>query len=247
MKDSPPAAEANPRDACSFHTTRWSRVIAARGPSAEAQTALSALCEAYYEPVHAYIAFTTRDLGDARDLTHEFFARILAGATLAGAEQRRGRFRAYLLGAVKNFLADLRQRNQAAKRGEGWQRVSLHPGTSTDPGFEIAAPVDTAPDSWFDRRWGMAVLQRALDQLSAEQQASDPQQFALLKPWLTGAGTTSQAELATELGISEGAVKVAIHRLRKRFREIVQSQILETVSSDDEMRDELRYLIEVVR
>jgi RNA polymerase sigma factor (sigma-70 family) len=232
----------------SFHTTRWSRVMAARGASTEAHIALAALCEAYYEPVQAYIAYTTRDLGDPRDLTHEFFARILAGAALDGAEPRRGRFRAYLLGAVKNFLSDNRQRANAAKRGEGLPPLSLHGGTRTDPGFAVPAANDTASDAWFDRRWGLALLQRALDTLSSEHQArGDSRHFNQLKPWLTGEAIgQSQAELAAELGMSEGAVKVAIHRLRKRFREIVQAHILETVSTEEEMREELRYLIEVV-
>ena len=221
--------------------------MAARGASTEAQTALASLCEAYYEPVQAYIAHTTRDLGDPRDLTHEFFARILAGAALDGAEPRRGRFRAYLLGAVKNFLSDTRQRAHAAKRGDGLPPLSLHSGTPTDPGFDVPAAKDTAPDAWFDRRWGLALLHRALDALSSEhQKRGDSRQFTELKPWLTGEDLgQTQAELASQLGMSEGAVKVAIHRLRKRFREIVQAQILETVSTEEEMRDELRYLIQV--
>jgi DNA-directed RNA polymerase specialized sigma24 family protein len=232
----------------SFHTTRWSRVMAARGASTEAQIALAALCEAYYEPVQAYIAYTTRDLGDPRDLTHAFFARILAGAALAGAEPRRGRFRSYLLGAVKNFLSETRQRAQAAKRGDGLPPLSLHSGTPTDPGFEMPAAKETAPDAWFDRRWGLALLQRALDTLGSEHQArGDTRHFTQLKPWLTGEAIgQSQADLAADLGMSEGAVKVAIHRLRKRFREIVQAHILETVSTEEEMREELRYLIDVV-
>ena len=226
-----------------FATTRWTQVRAAQGASTHAGTALADLCAAYYAPVHAYIARTSHDLGDARDLTQEFFARLLAGA-----EREKGRFRGYLLGAVKHHLADTRDRLRAAKRGAQHEHVPLAPGTDTSPGHECSAPEAQTPDAFFDRQWGLAVLDLALAALAAEhERQGKAEQFQLLKPWLTGdAAGVNQTEAAARLGLSEGAVKVAIHRLRKRFRELVKAEIAQTVSTEPEAREELRYLIEVV-
>ena len=231
-----------------FHTTRWTQVRVAQGESAEAGTALADLCAAYYAPVHAYITHTARDLGEARDLTQEFFARLLAGRGLGGAGREKGRFRSYLLGAVKHFLADTRDHHRAAKRGAQHEHVVLEPATDTSPGVEIPAPEAAPPDAWFDRQWGIAVLDRALSALAEEHaRGGNAAQFHLLKPWLTGdAAGVSQAGAAARLGLSEGAVKVAIHRLRRRFRDSVKAEIAETVATEEEVREELRYLIEVV-
>jgi len=231
-----------------FATTRWTQVVTAQGASTQARTALSDLCAAYYAPVHAYITHTSRDLGDSRDLTQEFFARVLAGTMLDGADRERGRFRAYLLGAVKHFLADTRDRLGAAKRGAQFEHVSLVAGTKLPPDFEIAAADGPTPDAWFDRQWGLAVLDLALATLASEHEAQGKAaQFQLLKPWLTGdVADLSQTEAAAQLGLSDGAVKVAIHRLRKRFRDLVKAEIAQTVSTEQEAREELRYLIEVV-
>jgi RNA polymerase sigma factor (sigma-70 family) len=231
-----------------FVTTRWSQVLAAQGASTDSGTALADLCAAYYAPVQSYIARTAHDLGDARDLTQEFFARLLAGGVIAGAEREKGRFRSYLLGAVKHYLADTRARCGAAKRGGHHEHVPLNSGTDTSPGVDLSDPGDQAPDALFDRQWGLAVLDRALACLAAEhEQQGKAGHFQLLKPWLTGdAGGVSQAEAAAQLVMSEGAIKVAIHRLRKRFRDLVKSEIVRTVSTEQEAREELRYLIEVV-
>ena len=231
-----------------FVTTRWTQVLAAQGTSTQAETALADLCAAYYAPVDSYIARTTHDLGDQRDLTQEFFTRLLAGSVIAGAEQQKGRFRGYLLGAVKHYLADTRDRLRATKRGAQHEQVPLVPPTDTSPGLDLCAPEAQPPDAWFDRQWGLAVLDLALASLAAEhEQQGKAEQFQVLKPWLTGdAGGVSQAEAAAQLGLSEGAIKVAIHRLRKRFRDFVKAEISHTVSTEQEARDELRYLIEVV-
>ena len=231
-----------------FLTTRWTQVLIAQGGSTHAGTALAELCSAYYAPVHSYIACTSLDLGDARDLTQEFFARLLAGRVIAGAEREKGRFRGYLLGAVKHYLADTRDRLRAAKRGAQHEHVPLDLGTDTTPGIECSIPEAPAPDTFFDRQWGLAVLDLALTALAAEHDLQGKTaQFQLLKPWLTGdAVGASQADAAARLGLSEGAVKVAIHRLRKRFRALVKAEIVQTVSTEEEAREELRYLIEVV-
>src|SRR5579862_3106802 len=119
-----------------FLTTRWTQVLVAQGTSTHAGTALADLCAAYYAPVRSYIARTAHDLGDARDLTQEFFARLLAGRLISGAQREKGRFRSYLLGAVKHYLADTRDRLRAAKRGAQHEHVPLVSGTDTSPGHE---------------------------------------------------------------------------------------------------------------
>lgn len=221
-----------------FATTRWTAVVAAQGASTEAGTALGELCAAYYAPIHRYIECTARDLGDALDLTQDFFARLLAGRGLAGAEKGKGRFRAYLLGAVKHYLADYRDRRGAVKRGAEVKHVPL--------GTDVDVPAPQLPDVAFDRQWGLTVLDRALKVLAAEHEKQNKaEQFQLLKPWLTGeAGNVN--EVASRLGMNEGTMKVAVHRLRKRFRDLVKAEIAQTVCTEEEVREELRYLIEVV-
>ncbi|NNE91208.1 MAG: sigma-70 family RNA polymerase sigma factor [Verrucomicrobiales bacterium] len=232
-----------------FHTTRWTCVLAARGDSEVAKAALSDLCEAYYEPVHTFIRATVRD-GSARDLTHAFFATLLERDAIGKLERGRGKFRSYLLGAVKHFLADQREKSSAGKRGGGKTDVSLDADSDGKSGPATVAAVrkakssDPPDDSFFDRKWALAVLGRALDELAAD--AENVEQFDALKPWLTGDNPAcSQAAVADELGISEGAVKVAIHRLRKKLRALVKTEISQTLDTGDaaEISGELDYLI----
>jgi RNA polymerase sigma-70 factor (ECF subfamily) len=222
-----------------FHTTRWTRVMKARGDSAEAKTALAELCEIYYAPVRAFVAHTA-GAESADDQSQAFFARLLEKAGLDNVDPGRGRFRSYLLGAVKHFLRDEAVKSSAQKRGGGSERVPLD-----DDEAQAQAAEDAPPDTLFDREWAMALIGRALDAL---EQSQEPKlQFTILKPWLSGAAIDrSQADAAAELGISEGAVKVAIHRLRKRFRQCVREEIAQTVNSPDEVAGELNYLIEVL-
>ena len=231
-----------------FQTTRWTQVLAAQGTSTQAGTALADLCAAYYAPVHRYIGRTAPELGDPRDLTQEFFARLLAGRLLAGAEREKGRFRGYLLGAVKHYLANTRDHRRAAKRGAGQDHLPLDAGNDSSDGLQFSDPKAQVSDAHFDRQWGMTVLDLALAVLAAEHEAQGKvEHFELLKPWLTGAaGDAHQAATLARLGLSEGALKVAIHRLRRRFRDAVKTEIAQTVSTDEEAREELRYLIEVV-
>lgn len=231
-----------------FATTRWTEVLAAQDASTEAGGARANLCAAYYAPVHAYIARTAQDLGDPRDLSHEFFVSLLSGAKLAGGDREMGRFRAYLLGAVKHFLADTRDQRRALKRGAGREHVPLGVGAGASPGIDIPDAERDAPDAWFDRQWSLAILDRALAALAAAHaEQGRAEHFQLLKPWLTGdAAGLSQAEAATRLALSDSAVKVAIHRLRKRFRDLVKAEIALTATTDEEAREELCYLIDVV-
>ena len=230
--------------------TRWTLVLRARGASPGAQAALSELCGAYYAPVLAFIRHAGRDEDTTRDLTQEFFARLLARHGFDTLEPGHGRFRSYLLGAVKHFLADERQRANAAKRGGGRAPVSIEAGASADTTTElqIPDPAGTAPDTFFDRQWAVTLVDRTVAALATEAEADGKgQQFNVLKPWLLGeVPSLSQADAARELGLSEGAVKVAVHRLRRRFRDLVKAEIAQTVGDPAQVAEELRYLVEVL-
>ena len=232
----------------SFVTTQWTRVLAARGGAPEAQAALSDLCAAYYAPVFAFIRHHAPDEDSARDLTQEFFARMLARHWLDTVDPLRGRFRSFLLGAVKHFLADMRDRGRRLKRGSGQTPEPLEPGTDTSPGLQVPDAKALSPDHEFDRKWALTLLGHALATLAREHQtAGKADQYETLKPWLTGdTGDSSQADAARQLGLNEGAVKVAIHRLRRRFREAIKSEIARTLNDPAQVDEELRHLLEVV-
>jgi RNA polymerase sigma factor (sigma-70 family) len=231
-----------------FATTQWTRVLEARGDSPEAKAALSDLCAAYYAPVFTFIRNHAPDEEAARDLTQEFFARLLGRQGLDTVDPRRGRFRSYLLGAVKHFLADMRERAQRQKRGGGQALESLDAGTDTSPGLQLPDPNAPSPDREFDRKWALTLLDRALTALAAELEAAgQAKHFEALKPWLTGdTETRSQADTARQLGTNEGALKVAIHRLRRRFRDVIRSEIARTVADREQVEEELRHLLEAL-
>lgn len=226
----------------SFGATRWTLVLRAKGNDAVGQSALSELCEAYYAPVVAFLRYRGTNDDAAREKAHAFFARILAGRTLAGADPARGRFRSYLLGALRHFLADEYDREQAAKRGGGMESVPIDAGTSCE------IPSSKEDETAFDRQWALTIIARALEEVDSEwKQAGKAEQFEVLKSSLTGSGENLPlAETARRLAMSEGATKVAIHRLRARFREAVKAEIAQTVPEESDIDDELRHLIAVL-
>jgi RNA polymerase sigma factor (sigma-70 family) len=228
-----------------FVATRWTLVLRAGGHSAEARAALSELCEAYYQPVYRFLCREGRDEDAARELAQEFFARILQRGGLGDADPGRGRFRSYLLGAVKHFLADERKHRLREKRGSGAVPESLDIAPTEDGSArELADQIGTVPDAWFDRQWALTVMERALAAVEKEFETGGKlDQFALLKPWLVGADALPQAEVARQLGLSESAAKVAIHRLRKRFREVVRSEVAQTLEEGANIAAEIRYLV----
>lgn len=235
----------------SFATTQWTQVIAARGNSAEAREALGALCTAYYRPVEAFIRKSCRSPQDARDLTHDFFARILDGSGFENAEPTRGRFRSYLLGCVKHFLSDVNDCRMAAKRGAGKNPQSIHAPNCDQHErreFALVDPSGFPSDAYFDRQWAVEVLDRVLSSLEMQHQLSGKmKEFELLKPCLTGdSSMPTMAELAEQLDLTLAAAAMAVHRLRKRFRAAVSAEISETVVDQDEVRAELDYLIKAL-
>jgi RNA polymerase sigma-70 factor (ECF subfamily) len=244
----PPTTPASSKSPGIFVTTQWTRVLATRGDSPEARQALSDLCAAYYTPVFVLMRRAAPSEEAARDLTQEFFARLLARAGLGQVNPERGRFRFFLLGAVKNFLANVYHEQTRLKRGGGHVPISLDAGTDSSPGLEIADASLPSPDMEFDREWAVTLLARALDRLGREQAgAGKGEQFPAVKPWLTGdKQDVSLADLAARLGMSEGALRVALHRLRKRFRELVKEEIAGTVGDSAHVREEMGYLLEVL-
>jgi RNA polymerase sigma factor (sigma-70 family) len=228
-----------------FATTHWTRILEARGNSPEAKAALSELCAAYYPPVFIFIRCTTGNEETARDLTQEFFARLLARQSLDTVDPQRGRFRSYLLGAVKHFLADMHDHAHRQKRGSGQQPLPIEPGTDTSPGLQLPDKKTLTPEQEFDRKWALTLLDRALTSLAAEHETAEKRnQFEILKPWLTGdTGNLSQADAARQLDLNEGAVKVAIHRLRRRFRELIKTEISQTLNDPTQVEQELASLL----
>jgi RNA polymerase sigma-70 factor (ECF subfamily) len=228
-----------------FVTTQWTRVLEARGDSPEAKAALSDLCGAYYAPVMDYIQHHAPDEHSARDLTQEFFARFLAKHGIDAVNPQRGRFRSYLLGAVKNFLSDVSKHDHRLKRGAGRSMEHIDAGTDTSPGLQLPDENAPSPDREFDRKWTLTLLDRSLDKLAREHQAAGKSdRFEAFKPWLTGdSENLAQADVGVRFGMNEGTVKVAIHRLRRRFREIIKDEIGQTVGNPDQVEQELQCLL----
>ncbi len=237
----------NSAAAAPFVTTRWTQVLAARGSSEAARTALSELCSAYYGPVVAFLEHTGCAPEEPREVAHEFFASLLARDGFAGAERERGRFRSYLLGALKHFVANRRRHAAREKRGGDVEHQPLETGTDTK--FELPIVADSPRlDALFDHEWAVVVVEGALGTLEQEALAGgNGRQFAVLKAWLSfEAEPGSQAAAAVDLGINEGAVKVAIHRLRRRFRELVRAEVAQTIPESDDVEAELRHLIDAL-
>jgi RNA polymerase sigma factor (sigma-70 family) len=224
-----------------FATTHWSIVVSAGGNrSPEASRSLAVLCENYWFPLYAFVRRAGHSAEDAQDLTQEFFVRLLDKQYLAAADSKKGRFRTFLITAIKRFLANEYDRVRAKKRGGGQKTVSLE-------GLEDRyrqEPADTlTPDRIFEQQWALALLDRVLGRLQAEMAADDKATlFEALKGHLTGGQVVGYATTAAGLGMTEGAVRVAAHRLRRRYRELLREEIAETVASPDEIEEEIRYL-----
>jgi DNA-directed RNA polymerase specialized sigma24 family protein len=232
-----------PRPGEDFRTTRWTQVSRAKADSPEGRRALAELCDAYYEPVAAFLRYELRDADAARELTHDFFANMLAGGAIAHAEQERGRFRSYLLGAVKHFLSHHREALRRLKRGSGVKNVSLH---DTDAS-EVRSVPDAnilSPDAAFDRQWALTVVARALEALRCECIAEDRADFfEQVKPWLTGdAARGDQTALASGSGMNANALKVAVHRLKRRFRQLLKAEVAGTLDDPGQVEAEMRAL-----
>jgi RNA polymerase sigma-70 factor (ECF subfamily) len=225
-----------------FATTRWSLVVAAADTSSpQARDALTALCAAYWYPLYAFIRRQGYDAAEAEDLTQGFFTRLLEKDDLVDVDRRKGRFRSFLLASCKHFLANERDRARALKRGGGRKLFAIDSHDAEGRYSREPAHVET-PERLFDRRWALTLLDLVLDRLGDEMnRARKGPLFDRLKAALLGEQSASYARLAEELTMTEGAVRVAVHRLRGRYRELLREEIGQTVDDpaavDDEIRD----------
>jgi DNA-directed RNA polymerase specialized sigma24 family protein len=229
-----------------FPTTRWTLVVAAGDPRRkEARSALVSLCENYWYPLYAYLRRRGYPADQAQDLTQGFFIRMLEGRYLDRADPEKGRFRSFLLSSLKFFVADEEDRDRAHKRGGG-ALVPLE-FSSGEERYRREPAHDETPERIFERRWALSVLDRVVEKLRNEfVQHGRPEHFERLKVFLLGQSDAPYTALAREMNTSEGALKVAIHRLRKRYRELFRQEIADTVADPAEVESELRYLVVVL-
>ena len=228
-----------------FVPTRWTLVLAARGAaSPHAAGAMSELCRIYWYPLYAYVRRRGHDVHEAEDLTQEFFARLLAKDYLADVDRARGKFRSFLLAALKHFLAKEWDRAHAQKRGGGHVVVPLD-GASAETRYSLEPSHALTPEKLFERQWALTVLEQVMSRLKAEFAAGGKARiFDALKGCLAGDDPdATYAQIGARLDMTEGAVKVAVHRMRRRYRELLREEIAHTVASPEEIKDEIRYLL----
>ena len=241
-------SEIDPRLRPNFATTRWSVVLAAGGSdTGTARDALARLCESYWYPLYAFLRRGGHDVEDARDLTQGFFAHLLGKGDIRLADPARGRFRSFLLTACKNFVVNREEAERAVKRGGGRELLSLD-FVDAENRFRLEAVEHDTPETLFEAAWARALLDRVMALLSRDYEArGQGALFEALQEGLAGGdGAGPHAETAAELGLTEGAVKVAAHRMRRRFRELLRAEIAETLPSPSEIEDEIRALFEAL-
>ena len=231
-----------------FQTTRWSLVLTAGRADTEGKRALSELCEQYWPPVHAFLLRKCGDRERAKDLTQGFFLDLLTREDLAEADPSRGRFRSFLLKCAQNFAAKEHARDTAQKRGGGRLPQSLQALQGEDGEAALAVDADT-PVAAFERRWARALLDLVLQRLGAEYEARGRTDvFLALQPYLESTGESEPyAAVAQRLELSTAAVKVTVHRLRQRFRELLLAEVAQTVQHGGDVLDEVRCLQQALR
>ena len=241
-----PAPQPNrPVPAGGFHTTRWTQVIQARESSGAGLEALRDLCAAYYAPVIAFLRRQGNDADAARELAHEFFERMLEGDAIAGADRAQGRFRSYLLGAVKHFVAHRREFAHRQRRGGGVRPLSIDESSPDSPSVAVPDDERLSPDAAFDRQWAVTVLSRAMTALEKECAAQGKGDLLKqLRPWLLGEATHGdQAQAGEAFGLSAAAMKVTVHRMRHRYRRLVRAEIACILNDDAFVEEEMAALL----
>jgi RNA polymerase sigma factor (sigma-70 family) len=226
-----------------FATTRWTLVLAAgRATPVQARQALEQLCQTYWYPLYAYIRRRGYAAPDAEDLTQAFLTRLLENHAVAAARSDRGKFRSFLLASLNHFLSDEWDKARAQKRG-GQKVLSLN-ALSAESRYAAQPRDQLTPEKLFERQWALRLLDQVLRRLQDEFGAAGKAKlFEHLRDCLTGKRTTlPYAQLGARLGLTEGALKVAVHRLRQRYRELLHEEIAETVASSEDVEDELRAL-----
>jgi RNA polymerase sigma factor (sigma-70 family) len=227
-----------------FATTQWSVVLqAGAGPSPQAASALEELCRTYWYPIYVYVRREGHAPHDAEDLAQDFFARLLRLKSLEMVAPHKGKFRTFLLASLKHFLADARDTAHAAKRGGGQTVISLD-ALGAEQRYQLEPVTEDSPEVLFDRRWAHSLLERSLARLREEYRVADKAQpFEQLKQFLQSPATDGEYDrVAAQLDLSPGAVAVAVHRLRQRYRDLVRAEIAHTVTGHAELAEELRHL-----
>ena len=249
MPESTAVSDASTHGAAAFATTRWTRVLLARDAnSTEARDALAELCGSYWYPLYAFVRRSGHGPHDSQDLVQEFFARLLSRDWLAQVDRAKGRFRSFLLAAMKHFLANEWDKSQALKRGGDQQFISLDQNAA-EARYGLEPAHSDSPDKIFERRWAMMLLEKVLARLREEHARQGKERtFEELKNSLAGSRESlPYAEIGARLGVSEGAVKVTVHRFRQRYRELLREEVARTVATPEEVDEELRELFEVLR
>jgi RNA polymerase sigma factor (sigma-70 family) len=235
-------------DAVAFATTHWSVVLTAQGRSPAADEALEKLCRTYWWPLYGFVRRSGYKPEEAQDLTQGFFALLLERRDLDVVRREKGRLRSYLLVSLKNFLAKAKRRELTLKRGEGRALVPLDELLARE--HADLEPADTlTADRTYERRWALTLLEQVLTRLESEYRSADNAKlFDCLKEFLSDEpGRRSQAEAAAELGMTENALKQALHRLRQRYRQLLRDEIAQTVAVPGDVEDELRHFISVLQ
>jgi RNA polymerase sigma factor (sigma-70 family) len=235
-------------EAATFATTQWSVVLTAQSRSPAADEALEKLCRTYWWPLYGFVRRNGYDPEEAQDLTQGFFALLLERRDLDVVCREKGRLRSYLLVSLKNFLAKARRRELTLKRGEGKALVPLDELLARERA-DLEPADNLTANRIFERRWALTLLEQVLARLESEyQSAGNAELFECLKEFLSDEpGHPSQAEVAAELGMTENAVKQAFHRLRQRYRQLLQDEIAQTVAVPGDVEDELRHFIAVLQ
>jgi len=226
-----------------FQPTQWVLVRAAASDSAQSREALEELCRAYWYPIYAFIRRNGRSPHDAQDLTQDFFLRLLETDSIGRADPRRGKFRTFLLGALKHFLTDAYRKATAAKRG-GHLKIVPFEEMHAEERYQLEAVEQRTPEQHYERAWPMMLLETAMGRLRQEfDEAGKTRHFQVLKVFLSQEGSDHAYERAgAELNASGNTVAVAVHRIRRRFRHVVRSTIADTVSTPDEIEEEYQRL-----
>jgi RNA polymerase sigma factor (sigma-70 family) len=244
---SKPSPSGGVDDPARFETTRWSVVLAAgRSTCVESREALSTLCRLYWYPVYAYARRRGLDAEQAADLTQGFFARLIEHKMVRGADAKRGKFRSYLLGAFKHFMSHEWARARAQKRGGGRKLIPLD-GQLAEERYGIEPAHELTAQRLFERQWALRLLELAMEDLR-DQCTGDGKQrhFEVFKPFLSGGTGAGYREAGAEVGLGEGAARVAVHRLRARYRELLREHIRRTVGSPEQVDEEIQHLFSAV-
>lgn len=233
-----------------FRTTRWSLVASAsEGTSEAGRAALGELCAAYWYPLYAFQRRRGSDPHEAADMVQGFFAALLEKGYVAQADRDRGRFRSFLMTALSHFASKEWAKAKALKRGGG----SVHLSLDFDDGerrYQLEPAGGVSAERLFERRWALTLIDRALERLATEHRRASPEKaerFEALRPFLGGPGAEPYRDVGLRLGMSETAVKVAVHRLKARYRDLLREEIAQTVSSEAEIDEEIRRLMEALK